>query len=355
MAHVGLVRSCGFEPVVIALEDEHSAADRGRFGDTEVILCPISGPRMIGYAPGMVGRMRAAGLDLVHLHGIWMYPSSASAEWAASTGRPYVISPHGMLDPWIVGRGVAKKAIAKIAYERRSWRRASLFHALTGAEARDVAKVTGRGETVVIPNAVTPAVPGPAPRAAHLLSLGRIHPKKNFEALIDGWEAAAEALRPLGAKFVLAGWGDDEHVAQLRARIDRYQGDDVSFVGPLFGEAKHKALTEARFLVLPSHSEGLPMAILEAWAVGTPTLMSSNCNLPEGFTRGAAIDCGTDRESIAAALRQAFALDIPKWDRMSQAAIALASGHFSPETVAASWGEAYRGMLDRQAGQRMTA
>jgi glycosyltransferase involved in cell wall biosynthesis len=345
VAHAALVRACGYEPVVVALEDAHSAADRARFGDTEVVTCAVSGPAMIGYAPDLGGALRGARLDLLHLHGIWMYPSLAASDWAAATGRPYVISPHGMLDPWITGRGKLKKAVARAAYEHRSWKRATLFHALTGREADDIARESGRRASVVIPNAIPAAANHSRTARPAALYLGRIHPKKNIDALIDGWDLAADALRPHGAELTIAGWGDPADVAALEGRLAARGETDIRFVGPVYGEAKRALLSGARFVTLPSHSEGLPMVILEGWAAGTPAILSEHCNLPEGFAAGAAIDCGTTPDKIAAALRSGFALTSPAWEAMSAAATALAASRFSPDAVAASWREIYSALL----------
>jgi len=46
------------------------------------------------------------------------------------------------------------------------------------------------------------------------------------------------------------------------------------------------------------------MTVLEAWAYAKPVLMTSECNLPEGFAAEAALRIGTSPEEIAAGLRQ---------------------------------------------------
>ena len=340
--HAAMLRAEGYDPVVIALEDEHSAADRNRFDGCEVIHCPVMGPGIVGYSPSLVRRMVAADLDVVHLHGIWMYPSRAVGGWASRTGRPYIISPHGMLDPWIVGRGRAKKSIARLAYERKSWQGARLFHALTEKEASDIAAQTGRTDILVIPNAVPASHHAESPEdAPFALYIGRIHPKKNLGALLEGWRRAVPVLGPAGARLVIAGWGEEEHVADLQRRLSERSGDEVSFIGAVYGERKQALLSTARFLVLPSHSEGLPVAILEAWASGTPTLMSAHCNLPQGFVHGAAIDCGVEPETIATTLTRGFTLKQDGWAAMSAAASALAVRDFSPAGIARSWREIY--------------
>ena len=65
---------------------------------------------------------------------------------------------------------------------------------------------------------------------------------------------------------------------------------EVLFFGPAFEEEKKALLRSAEAFVLPSYSEGLPMSVLEAWAYGLPVVMTPECNLPEGFASGAALE-----------------------------------------------------------------
>lgn len=339
VAQARIIAEAGGDVRIFALEDEFSAADAARFGDIPVEVHRVSGPAQIGYAPTLVAAMRQARLDCLHLHGIWMYPSAAASRWALLERKGYIVSPHGMLDPWITARGRWKKALARLGYERMSWRRASFLHALTIREAQDIARESGRSDSVVIANAGPPVSAGlSGPRGHNLVYIGRIHPKKNLLALIAGWR---QARLVEGARLTIAGWGEPQDVADVEAAVAA-AGPSVEFVGPVYGEAKQALLAGARFTVLPSHSEGLPMAVLEGWAAGTPALMTQECNLPEGFAAGAALDCGYDAETIAQAITAALALDHQGWLGMAEAALKLASGPFSQATIAARWVAAYR-------------
>lgn len=339
VAHTEMIRSLGGEAQVFALRDASSDEDRPRFGPTPVALADVIGPRQVGFAPALDRDLLAANLDCLHLHGIWMYPSAAASRWTRRTGRPYFISPHGMLDPWITGRGKLKKALARTVYERGGWQRATALHALTPREARDIQRESGRADCVVIPNA------GPEPHPARraempppvVIYIGRIHAKKNLLALVEAW---ALARRPDGARLVIAGWGDAPDSADLETAVRKSDGS-VEFAGPTYGAAKAALLGSGRFMVLPSHSEGLPMAILEAWANGVPTIMTAECNLDEGFAAGAALECGYDTGAIAMRLEQALALDADAWRLMSDAALELARERFSARAIAARWAEVY--------------
>ena len=348
VAQARLIEAQGGEALVFALEDRHSAEDAARFDAARVQVFPVKGPAQIGYAPALLPAMLDAGLDCLHLHGIWMYPSLAASRWARASERGYVVSPHGMLDPWITARGRWKKALARAGYERTSWRRASFLHALTHREAADIARESGRSDSVVIANAGPDAGPVPkARRAPHLLFIGRIHSKKNLLALVEAWQRAE---RPADARLTLAGWGEEADVAQLRATVAA-AGPSVEFVGPVYGAAKQALLEGARFTVLPSHSEGLPMAVLEGWAAGTPAVLTGECNLPEGLAAGAAIECGYDAMAIVPALEAALRIDSEDWLAMARAAHGLATGPFASQTIAARWSEAYLRAIDLGGGQ----
>ena len=337
-AQTEIVHACGGEPVLFALEDAHSAEDRSRFGNAEVRTFAVRGPRQIGYAPGLTAALASAQLDCLHLHGIWMYPSRAGADWAKAARGGYIISPHGMLDPWITARGRWKKALARAGYERAGWRQASFLHALTAREAADIARESGRTDSMVIANSAPPtSAKVVEPRAPLFAYIGRIHAKKNLLALVAAW---SRLVRRGDAMLTIAGWGDAADVTALEDAV-RLVGPSVQFVGPIFGAAKQQLLARSRFMVLPSLSEGLPMAVLEGWAAATPSIMTSECNLPQGFAGGAAIECGDSADSILAALKQALALAPADWLTMSAKARELAAGPFSAETITARWGDAY--------------
>ena len=88
----------------------------------------------------------------------------------------------------------------------------------------------------------------------------------------------------------------------------------------------------------------LPMVVLEAWAARTPVLMSTECNLPEGFTAGAAMDCGVTIQSIGAALVRAAQMSQDGWTQMSLAARGMSAGEFSSDRIARSWANTYVGL-----------
>ncbi|MGI8944035.1 MAG: glycosyltransferase [Qipengyuania sp.] len=352
-AQAAMLRDLGAQPVVFAVQDEHAAEDAWKLGGAETHLLDGSGPSKLSFAPKMGESLLAANLDCLHLHGVWNLTVRGAGHWQRRSGRPLVVSPHGMFDPWIAARNPQRKWLARLGWERRAWKRAALFHALTEAEAGDVRREVPAAPVRIVPNSAPPR--GPERHAMprpNLLYLGRIHPKKNLDALLAAWRAIRPRL-PENASLTLAGWGEPEHLAQFRSLIPEAE-HAVEFVGPAFGAQKAALFDIARFLVLPSFSEGLPMVVIEAWAQGTPAIISKHCHLPEGYEVCAAHPCATNAEGIAHAILKAMTIDEPQWLGMSRAAQALAGGLFSRETVSHQWGDIYSRLLGCESGSTRT-
>jgi poly(glycerol-phosphate) alpha-glucosyltransferase len=341
----GSLRADVDHPVqVFSLQDRDTEADRGAWGDVPVRTFEVAGPAAFGFAPGLKRAIEAAQPGLVHVHGLWMYPSVASLHWARR-GRPYVISPHGMLDPWAVKNSRWKKRLAGALYERRHLLGAACLHALSHAEAGAFRAYGLRNPVCVIPNGVeipTGRTAAPAPwkhklpkDALVLLYVGRLHPKKGLETLLRSWSAVRRDAKMSGWHLVIAGWDQGGHEQELRA-LASTEGlnESIHFIGPQFGKLKVACFQAADAFILPSVSEGLPMTVLEAWAHGLPVLMTRECNLPSGFEAGAALRIEPEAESISERLQ--FLFDMSDADRrvIGQRGLTLVTERHQWSTVA---------------------
>src|SRR6476646_1144661 len=265
--------------------------------------------RAWGYSNQLVPALLAADLHILSVHGLWKYCSVASRRWHRRTGLAYIVHPEGMLESWALRNGRWKKRIAALLYENEHLRGAACLRALSEAEAQSIRSCGLRNPICVIPNGVD--LPDLRERNAKtqsanqktLLYLGRLHPKKNISSLIRAWNETFNSQRGSGQRWVLAiaGWDQGGYESELK-RIAA--GTSVVFLGPQFGADKSECYRACDAFILPSLSEGLPMAVLEAWAHAKPVLMTPECNLPEGFATGAALQIGTSPEEIAAGLKQ---------------------------------------------------
>jgi poly(glycerol-phosphate) alpha-glucosyltransferase len=108
----------------------------------------------------------------------------------------------------------------------------------------------------------------------------------------------------------------------------------VAFLGPQYDAHKAACYRHCDAFVLPSFSEGLPMVVLEAWAYGKPVLMTRECNLPQGFARGAAIRLETSAACITEGIHEIITRTPAEREAIGQRGLALVKEEFSWPSVA---------------------
>lgn len=371
---------------VFGISDEQSAVD---LQDWQPLSVQTFRPqwRAWGYSDQLLPAMLGADLDILSTHGLWKYCSVASLRWHRRMARPYIVHPHGMLESWALQNAKLKKRIAALLYENQHLRGAACLRALCEAEARSIRAYGMRKPICVIPNGVelplvaaettdhgqqttgqqsqwsatfaeataAKEVSGQWSRLGGrkvLLYLGRLHPKKNLVALVKAWAAVQKSAFG-GQKseewiLAIAGWdqgGYERRLKQLAHELGLSFADpsgrateltsdlrplaSFAFLGPRFGTEKNECYRACDAFIMPSLSEGLPMTVLEAWAYAKPVLMTSECNLPEGFAAGAALQIGTGAEEIAEGLKQVIEMSDDDRRAMGNHGRNLVEGKFS--------------------------
>lgn len=196
-----------------------------------------------------------------------------------------------------------------------------------------------------------------------MLFLGRLHPKKGLVPLLSAWPKQ----RKEDWQLVIAGWTQGGHKDFLKglcrekslsfsecpaeALVDGglpgTATADVVFTGPAFGNVKEKLFAACDAFVLPSFSEGLPIAVLEAWAHGLPVMMTSNCNLPQGFATGSAFECSTSSQHLHENLREFLSIPPAELQAMGKRGRELVEDRFTWPVVARQMLQLYSGLLGK--------
>lgn len=115
-------------------------------------------------------------------------------------------------------------------------------------------------------------------RENYILFLGRIHPIKRIDKLI--LSAIANDF-----KLIIAGPDFNNYWAKLNESFEVELRENITYVGPVFGEEKFDLIEGARYLALVSDSENFGNVVLEALGHGTPVIVSEGVPwTPNGST-----------------------------------------------------------------------
>lgn len=273
-------------------------------------------PDAIYLAPKiLLGRNELAkNIDVFHGHGFYVATNCIFGHLAQSSRRSLVYHVHGMFEPWILSRAKFKKMLVHAIFENRNFKYAKLWRALTNKEADQIRRVGITSPIVVAANGIHLDSIDSAPKQffnfhkKRVLFLGRIHPKKGLDILLQAWSLN----KVFHKKWEIVIAGPDEHgyKAVLEKSI-RNMGiaDSVSFHGPVFGDEKYALIKSCDLFVLSSYSEGFSVAILEAMACSVPVLASTACNFPELYKDGGGFICEPEVESVAHSLASALSSD----------------------------------------------
>lgn len=346
-----LSRSTSVQVDVLAGADEFVDLDLPAWGSARVSPLSSMSPRSFRFMPRLAREIELKDPDVIHLHGVWQYQSIIAKRVSLRQELPLVVSPHGALEPWALRQSALRKRVAWSLYERRTLAAARCLHALTAKEVDNLRSLGLKNPVALIPNGVMlPAnVPDRASRHCHsykMMFLGRLHPKKGLQELLRAWEIFKARGSDRSWRLEIVGWGGKRYVDLLRSQIAKAGiGDSVSLVGPLYGIDAWKAYESADAFILPSHSEGMPMAILEAWASGLPVVMTPECGLPEGFSVGAAIPTSTNPDEIASAVQKITELGPRQRAEMGAAGRNLVQIQYSWRSVAGQFEALYKWLL----------
>jgi glycosyltransferase involved in cell wall biosynthesis len=233
------------------------------------------------YRSSNMGRALHANIakfDVVHLHSVFLWPTTAAAQMARKAGVPYVLSPRGMLVEDLIRR---KSSLAKrtwiTLFERRNIEKAAAVHVTSEVEASEL-KALGFpcSRLAVVANGIDMSRNVPSndfdageTRRPYVLFLGRLNWKKGLDRLIPAMKEVTNT------DLLIVGNDEENYRAELEA-LTRGHGvvDRVHFVGPVDDRKKWALLASAHILVLPSYSENFGNVVLEAMAIGCPVIVT---------------------------------------------------------------------------------
>lgn len=248
------------------------------------LFIPLISPSMI--------RAEVAKSDVVHLHDFRTLLNLMVCRIAIDAGKPVVVQPHGTIRGDYLGRRGLKRLVDSVMGNSLA-RGVSAWIALSGAERQHLIGFGIPEEKVkVIPNGIDmQRISGGRGKDAArkelwidrrkkvLLFIGRIHPIKGLDLLID---CLPDVVRSESEAMAVIAGPDDGALPQLMEKTKRLGlSDRVVFKGVVSGEEKMNLLSASDAFVLPSEKEAFPISILEACAAGLPVITTKNSDIAE--------------------------------------------------------------------------
>lgn len=249
-------------------------------------------PRRYFYSPDLGRRLRAEvrNFDVVHVHGLWLYPTLAACEACRQRKVPYIVRPCGMLDRYSLSHHVLRKKLYGRLIERKNLDAAAAVHFTTLEEKSRSAAFGLKSPSVVIPLGLEvsdgAALPGGAFRSQFpeigqrkiVLYLGRLSFKKGLDLLVEAFSELATEMPDV--HWVIAGSDQENYGGKLRKWIRQKQIENrVTMIGFVEGAQKKALLRDSDVFCLPSHQENFGLAVAEAMAAGLPVVVSDQVNL----------------------------------------------------------------------------
>lgn len=263
------------------------------FGDSVSIEMLFKLPRLIYWA------------DVIHLTSVYSFPTIPTLILCAVFKKPLIWSPRGALQRWSGStRPILKKTWEIICNKLLSPKRC-MVHVTSDDEAMESSQRITRARMAMVQNGVyipseTPDRPWMPNGVLRLLFIGRLHPKKGIENLL-------QALQALDQKVFLTvcGTGDPAYQASLQTLASDYGiSDRVSFAGHVDGENKSLAFWNSDICLVPSYTENFAMVVAEALAHGVPVIASRGTPWQELVEQRCGIWTENDPSSLAKAIAE---------------------------------------------------
>ena len=338
----------------------------------DVWYFPIQRPRWYHFSAPMGRALRdlVRQSDVVHIHSVFLWPTTVAAFWCRRLGVPYLVHVAGSLDPVSLAkryegpRASAASRTKKWLYLKTLGRLdlggAAALHLTSDVELESARRLRfSRGHLIPLgADAPPPAGVGDDASVRRqypslegrkvVLFLARLHPIKGLDVLAEAAASLAESRDDFS--LVVAGSGAPEFEAETITLFDRRGlSERTVFTGMVVGEDKWRLFRAADVFVLPSRHESSPVAVMEAMASGTPVVVSDQVGIHrEVADAGAGLVTTLDPADVAGAIGRL--LDDPDAaQRMGRAGEAVAARKYSWERVATDVEALYEEIVGRQA------
>ena len=290
---------------------------------------------------------------IFHNHGMWqfngLYPS-----WAGKKNSiPVISSPRGTLSKWSFNSGAYAKKFFWPLLQKPALENITCFHATSINEYEEIRSHGFQQPVAVIPNGIDipEQLQNNRKRAKTLLFLGRVHPKKGIDLMLNAWLQVQSYFPEWN--IVIAGsdldiLGRGGYLKKIKQYSEEIGCKRVDFIGPVYGEEKLNTYKNASLFVLPTYSENFGMTVAESLSVGTPAIVSHGAPWQGLIENKAGWWIEGNVEQFADTFKEALILSDQDLKIMGENGRNWMRKDFSWDNLASKYIEVYKWLLEGQ-------
>lgn len=294
--------------------------------------------------------------DLLHVHAIFSYASTAAMAIARLQKVPYIVRPLGQLCEWSLQQSARKKQIYLQVIEKSNLNYSQGIHFTSEQEQQEASLLNLTSPSFILSHGL--AIPTKISDARQrlrqhfnlaadepiILFLSRLHPKKGLDYLIP----ALSKLSNYKFTFILAGSGEAEYENVIKSLVVNHGIEKrTHFSGFVTGELKNLLIQGADLFALTSYSENFGISVLEALAGGLPVLITP-CVALADMVKQQQVGYVTELDvaAIAAAIQQF--LDYPQeGKKMGDRARQLIMEKYTWDNIACHLQQVYTDIVEK--------
>jgi len=235
--------------------------------------------------------------DIIHIHGFYRFPVTYAAYKARKLKIPYMIMPHGALDPYLYkqsSKSLILKKLWEYFFDIPNIRCAEVIHCTSDLEKNKINQlnIVPKAKFFVIPNFISDIFfkkktknllfknkIGFSNDDKIILFLGRINFKKGLDLLIPAFKKINNVFP--NYKLLVVGQNNENYLEQVVLPLVEKNNleDNFKYLPAIYGEELVQCYQESDLFVLPSYSENFGLTIFEAMALKVPVVVSDQVDL----------------------------------------------------------------------------
>lgn len=285
-------------------------------------------------------------VDILHSHNLWGMPTYYPYRASSKYGLPHVVSPRGTLTSYSLSTGSKFKSLYWFLIQKHVLKECSGIHATCESELNDIRRLGVKVPVAVIPNGIEiEPVDSPTPKN-QFLYLGRLHPEKGLDCLLQAWKLIAQIRHEWRLRIV--GPGVPEYKFRLREYVSENNLSGVVFGEPIFGKEKFEEYRNAAYFILPSFTENFGVSVAEALSMKVPAIANRGAPWQDLNTYNCGWWIESGPEALAAALVKAINTPEPTRLLMGENGRALVLSNYSASSTSRMMLDFYEYLLGKR-------